>query len=86
MEFVDVRKIIGRRGALHGDSLGSRSLEAWCPGPWLRLPALPPSKSLTDFHFLALAVKHGGRFATLDANINAALVPGGPAAYYLIPT
>lgn len=55
-------------------------------GDSLRLPALPPSKSLTDFYLLALAVKHGGRFATLDANINAAQVPGGPAAYYLIPT
>ena len=35
-------------------------------------PNLPASPHLTALYLLALAVKHGGRFATLDANINAA--------------
>ncbi|MBE2203796.1 MAG: PIN domain-containing protein [Chthoniobacterales bacterium] len=48
-------------------------------------PVLPASKSLTDLYLLALAVKHGGRFATFDQSINASLIPGGPAAYYFIP-
>ena len=48
-------------------------------------PELPPSKHLTDAYLLALAVKRGARFATLDTGIDASLVPGGPAAYRLIP-
>lgn len=51
-----------------------------------RLPALPTSKALTDYYLLALAVKQGGRFATFDARIDASRIPGGPAAYHLIPT
>jgi len=46
---------------------------------------LPESKHLTDHFLLALAVKHGGRFATFDTGINAALVPGGPSALHVIP-
>ncbi len=43
-------------------------------------PNLPPADDLTDIYLLALAVKHGGRFATFDAGIDATLVPGGSAA------
>jgi toxin-antitoxin system PIN domain toxin len=49
-------------------------------------PALPSSKHLTDLYLLGLAVKHGGRFATFDARIDATLIPGGSVAYYQIPT
>lgn len=49
-------------------------------------PLLAGSDALTDLYLLGLAVKHGGRFATLDQNIDASLVPGGSAAYYPIPT
>lgn len=48
-------------------------------------PSLPASQHLTDLYLLALAVKRGARFATFDENIDAILIPGGPAAYYLIP-
>jgi len=47
-------------------------------------PNLPASDDLTDIYLLALAVKHGGRFATFDAGIDASLIPGGPAAYVTI--
>ena len=49
-------------------------------------PLLGGSDALTDLYLLGLAVKHGGRFATLDQNIDASLVPGGPVAYCPIPT
>ena len=49
-------------------------------------PTLPASKHLTDVYLLGLAVKHGGRFATFDQNIDASLIPGGPQAFYLIPS
>lgn len=49
------------------------------------IPNLPASKGLTDLYLLALAVKHGGRLATFDHHIDAALVPGGPAAYLILP-
>lgn len=52
----------------------------------LTFPGLPVSEDLTDFYLLGLAVKHGGRFATFDAGLDASLIPGGPSAYYLIPT
>ena len=48
-------------------------------------PTLPASRHLTDLYLLGLSVKHGGRFATFDAGIDPFLVPGGPAAYHLIP-
>lgn len=41
---------------------------------------LPSSQSLTDLYLLALAVKHAGRLVTLDAGVDASLIPGGPAA------
>jgi len=47
-------------------------------------PSLPKSKALTELYLLGLAVKHGGRFATFDENIDASLVPGGSAAFHLI--
>lgn len=50
-----------------------------------RFPSLPGSTALTDLYLVALAAKHGGRFATFDAGIDVSLVPGGPAAYHLIP-
>lgn len=49
-------------------------------------PSLTGSQPLTDQFLLALAVKHGGRFATFDTRINASLVPGGHEALYVIPT
>jgi len=48
-------------------------------------PNLPASDDLTDLYLLGLAVRHGGRFATFDQRIDAALIPGGPAAYFIIP-
>ncbi|MBX3747251.1 MAG: PIN domain-containing protein [Verrucomicrobiae bacterium] len=45
-----------------------------------RFPSLRGSMSLTDLYLLGLAVKHGGRFATFDAGIDASLVPGGETA------
>lgn len=49
-------------------------------------PRLPASDDLTDLYLLALAIKHGGRFATFDQGLDASLVPGGPAAYFVIPS
>lgn len=50
-----------------------------------RYPKLPPSKHLTDYYLLALALKHEGSLATLDQHIDPSLLPGGAAAYCLIP-
>jgi toxin-antitoxin system PIN domain toxin len=47
--------------------------------------SLSDSKHLTNLYLLGLAVKHGGRLATFDQHIPASLIPGGPAAYTLIP-
>lgn len=47
-------------------------------------PTLPGDKGLTDIYLLALAVKRGARFATLDTRIDPSIVPGGSAAYHLI--
>jgi toxin-antitoxin system PIN domain toxin len=49
-------------------------------------PKLSSSQHLTNLYLLALAVKHGGRLATFDQQIDATLIPGGPAAYHCIPT
>lgn len=51
-----------------------------------RFPALPGSMGLTDVYLVALAAKHGGRFATFDVGIDASLIPGGLAAYFIIPS
>lgn len=42
-------------------------------------------KQLTDLYLLALAVRHRIRFATLDGNIPAHLIPGGSDACLIIP-
>jgi hypothetical protein len=49
-------------------------------------PSLPDSQNLTDIYLLGLAVKHGGRLATFDANMGASRVTGGHAAFQRIPT
>lgn len=48
------------------------------------LPSLPGAAELTNVYLLALAVKHGAGFATFDAGIDAALVPGGAQALHVI--
>lgn len=47
------------------------------------LPALTgvSSGQLTDVYLLALAVKHGAKFLSLDRRIDPSFVPGGAAAY-----
>ena len=77
------RVVLGRLTAAPGhhfwpDDASLRDLQAF--------PALPTSASLTDLYLLGLAVKHGGRFATFDAGVDASLIPGGPKAYHVIPT
>jgi toxin-antitoxin system PIN domain toxin len=47
-------------------------------------PNLPTSENLSDLYLLGLAVKHGGRFATFDQNIDASLIPGGPKALVVL--
>lgn len=95
-------RILGRPGANHGpDSpTSARTLlgsllarpghQFWPEGVSLMdarfFPTLPSSRQLTDIYLLALAVKHGGRLATFDQGLDASLIPGGPAAYHLIPT
>lgn len=97
-----VLRILGRLGVKHApDSptsariflrslLASPGHQFWPDDVSLRdasfFPTLPSSRHLTDLYLLGLAVKHGGRFATFDAELNPSLIPGGPAAYYLIPT
>lgn len=49
-----------------------------------KFPELPPSKHLTDFYLLALAINHGGNLATFDRRIDPALLPGGAGAYQVI--
>lgn len=95
-------RILGRPGANHGpDSpasartllaslLASPGHQFW-PDDVSLMDArlfsfLPASKHLADLYLLGLAVKHGGRFATFDQSIDASLIPGGPTAYYLIPS
>jgi uncharacterized protein len=51
------------------------------PSDW---PHLPSANDLTDFYLLALAVRHGGVFATFDARIDASLIAGGSSAYRLL--
>jgi toxin-antitoxin system PIN domain toxin len=48
------------------------------------LPSLPVSKHLTDHYLLALAVHRQGKLATMDERIDAAALPGGKAAYFII--
>lgn len=39
---------------------------------------------LTDLYLLALAIHHGGKFATLDKRIDPTLIPDGSAAYEVV--
>lgn len=48
-------------------------------------PELPASKHLTDVYLLALAIQRQGRFATFDERIKSGAIPGGTAAYFLVP-
>lgn len=50
-----------------------------------RLPVLAAPKQISDLYLLALAAHFSIRFATLDARIEPALIPGGEKAFYLIP-
>lgn len=43
------------------------------------------SAQLTDLYLLALAVRNGAWFLTLDRRIDPSLVPGGAAAYVQLP-
>ncbi len=45
---------------------------------------LPSSRHLTDFYLLALAVRHKARFATFDHDIDAAPLPGGAGALWIL--
>jgi len=51
-----------------------------------QVPSLASAKSsqLTDIYLLALAVKHGAQFLTLDQKIDPSLVPGGSQAYEVL--
>lgn len=48
------------------------------------LANLPTSKHLTDHYLLSLALHRQGKLVTLDRHINAALIPGGAAAYVVL--
>lgn len=48
-------------------------------------PTLTQSKHLTDLYLLALAIKRGGRLATLDQRIDPNLLQQGRTAYHIIP-
>lgn len=43
------------------------------------------SKQLTDVYLLALAARHGGKFATFDGRVPVGKVPNGSNALELIP-
>ncbi|MFZ4779646.1 MAG: TA system VapC family ribonuclease toxin [Terrimicrobiaceae bacterium] len=45
---------------------------------------LPAATHLTDFYLLALAIHRRGTLVTLDRRIDPSLLPGGPAAHFLI--
>lgn len=94
-------RIVGRPGGSHGpDSPASArvilgSLLAtpghvfWSDDLSLNdrqlFPHLPPAHDLTDLYLLGLAVKHRGRLATFDRRLDSTLIPGGSAAYHVIP-
>lgn len=48
------------------------------------LSNLPSWKHLTDHYLLSLALHRQGKLVTLDRHINAALIPGGAAAYVVL--
>ena len=46
---------------------------------------LASSKHLTDQYLLALAVRHGAKFVTLDERIDSSFIVGGSKAYFIVP-
>ncbi len=48
------------------------------------LSNLPSWKHLTDHYLLSLALHRQGKLVTLDRHIDAALIPGGAAAYVVL--
>lgn len=78
----EARKLLAHLTALPGHQF-------WPDGPSLldpkTFPQLPAFRHLTDAWLLALSVSRQARFATFDQGIDPALIPGGPAAFYLIP-
>lgn len=77
------RRLLDTMRAAPGHQFWPDDLSLTSPGPF---PNLPAPRHLTDLYLLALAAKHGGRFATFDQGIDPSLIPGGPTAYYRIPT
>ena len=75
------RQILASLLATPGHQFWPDDLTLMAPGVF---PNLPASDDLTDHYLLALALKHRARFATFDAGIDPALVPGGPAGYFRI--
>lgn len=51
----------------------------------LRDAGFPSSVHLTDFYLLGLAIHRKGCLATLDQRIDPSGLPGGRAAYFIIP-
>ena len=48
------------------------------------IQSFPGHKTITDLYLLALAVKHKGKFASMDEGIDASLVLGGTEAFVLV--
>jgi toxin-antitoxin system PIN domain toxin len=53
---------------------------------FIDLDAILHSRHITDSYLLALAVKHGGRFATFDRRLRTDAVKGGREALIVVPT
>jgi toxin-antitoxin system PIN domain toxin len=79
-----VRPLLRRLCAFPGHVFWEDSVSVAAPRV---LPSLRgvTAKRLTDVYLLALAVRHGGRLATLDGRVDPALVPGGPQALLVVP-
>ena len=60
------------------------SLSIADPAAGIRLHSATP-KQLTDLYLLALARRHGGKFATFDTRIQVEAVTGGAEAIEVIP-
>ena len=54
------------------------------PGETISLAQVEAIGRELDDAEIGLAVKHGGRFATFDQNIDASLIPGGPKALVVL--
>lgn len=53
--------------------------------PTIDLSRLRSHTQITDVYLLALAVRHGAMFATMDRKIDPGVVSGGDDAYFVIP-